>query len=50
MLGYLRRVLETFADKQGPWSESLLARASSAEIDRLVGVTMTVISQEATGR
>jgi GAF domain-containing protein len=50
ILGYLRRLLDTFADKQGPWSESLLARASAEEIDRLVGVTMTVITQEATGR
>ena len=50
VLGYLRRLLDTFADKQGPWSESLLARASAEEIDRLVGVTMTVITQEATGR
>ena len=50
LLGYLRRLLDTFSDKQGPWSESLLARASAEEIDRLVGVTMTVITQEATGR
>ena len=50
MLGFLRRLLDTFADKQGPWGESLLARASAEEIDRLVGVAMTVITQEATGR
>ncbi len=50
LIGYMRRLLDTFADKQGPWSESLLANASSEEIDRLVGVTMTVLAQEATGR
>ncbi len=50
IIGYLRRLLDTFADRQGPWSESPLARASDAEIDRLVGVTMTVLAQEATGR
>jgi GAF domain-containing protein len=50
LLGYMRRLLDTFAEKQGPWQESVLSRASSAEIDRLVGVTMTVLAQEATGR
>jgi two-component system cell cycle response regulator len=50
LLGYLRRLLDTFADKQGPWQESALSRSSSEELDRLVGVTMTVLAQEATGR
>ena len=30
--------------------EDALAKASAEEIERLVGVTMTVLSQEATGR
>ena len=46
----MRRLLDAFSEKQGPWQESVLSRASSAEIDRLVGVTMTVLAQEATGR
>jgi GAF domain-containing protein len=50
LLGYMRRLLDAFSEKQGPWQESVLSRASSAEIDRLVGVTMTVLAQEATGR
>ena len=49
-MGDLRRLLEAFADKDGPWGESALARASADEIERLVGVTMTVLAQEATGR
>lgn len=50
LLGYLRRLLDTFAERQGPWQESHLARASDEAIDRMVGVTMTVLAQEATGR
>ncbi|MCU0620679.1 MAG: GAF domain-containing protein [Gemmatimonadales bacterium] len=50
LLGYMRRLLDTFADKQGPWQESVLSHASTDEMDRLVGVTMTVLAQEATGR
>jgi GAF domain-containing protein len=50
LLGYMRRLLDAFGEKQGPWQESVLSRASSAEIERLVGVTMTVLAQEATGR
>ena len=50
LVGYLRRLLEAFAEKDGAWGESALARASADEIERLVGVTMTVLAQEATGR
>ena len=50
LVGYLRRLLEAFAAKDGPWGESALAHASADEIERLVGVTMTVLAQEATGR
>ena len=47
MLGFLRRVLLAFGDRDGAWDEGLLARASSAELDRLVGVALTVLSNEA---
>ena len=47
MLGFLRRVLMAFGDRDGAWDEGLLARASSAELDRLVGVALTVLSNEA---
>lgn len=50
MLGFLRRLLLAFADRDGAWDEGLLARASSAELDRLVGVALTVIDQEAQAR
>ena len=50
LVGFMRRLLEMFAEQDGPWSEGMLARASSEEIDRLVGVAMAVLAQEASGR
>ena len=50
LIGFLRRLLDAFAAKEGPWGEGLLARATSEEIDRLVGVAMTVVAQEASGQ
>jgi GAF domain-containing protein len=50
LVGFLRRLLDTFAEKDAPWGEDALARASTAEVDRLVGVAMTVLSQEAAAR
>ncbi|HZE76031.1 MAG TPA: GAF domain-containing protein [Gemmatimonadales bacterium] len=50
LIGFLRRLLEGFAAKEEPWGEGALARASTAEVDRLVGVAMTVLSQEAAAR
>ncbi|MGH7657275.1 MAG: GAF domain-containing protein [Gemmatimonadales bacterium] len=50
LIGFLRRLLDAFAGKEGPWGEGILARATSEEIDRLVGVAMSVVAQEASGR
>ena len=50
MLGFLRRFLLAFGDRDGAWDEGLLARASSAELDRLVGVALTVLTSEAQSR
>ncbi|HEX5385230.1 MAG TPA: GAF domain-containing protein [Gemmatimonadales bacterium] len=50
VLGFLRRLLDAFAAKEEPWGEGALARASAAEVDRLVGVALTVLSQEAAAR
>lgn len=50
MLGFLRRVLHAFGDRDGAWDEGLLARASTTELDRLVGVALTVLSNEAHAR
>jgi len=50
LVGFLRRLLDAFAKKEEPWGEGALARASTAEVDRLVGVALTVLSQEAAAR
>jgi GAF domain-containing protein len=50
LIGFLRRLLDEFAAKEGPWDEGILARASAEEIERLVGVAMTVLAQEAAAR
>ncbi|MBA2627162.1 MAG: hypothetical protein H0U85_04065 [Gemmatimonadales bacterium] len=50
LVGFLRRLLAAFDEKDGAWGESALARSSAEEIERLVGVAMTVLAQEATGR
>jgi two-component system sensor histidine kinase ChiS len=50
LVGFLRRLLDVFAAKEEPWGEGALARASTEEVDRLVGVAMTVLSQEAAAR
>jgi hypothetical protein len=47
MLGFLRRFLLAFGDRDGGFDDGLLARASTGELDRLVGVAMTVLSSEA---
>ena len=50
MLGFLRRFLLAFGDRDGGFDDGLLARSSSAELDRLVGVALTVLSSEAESR
>ncbi len=50
LVGFLRRLLDEFASREGPWSEGVLARASAEEIERLVGVALTVLQQEAAAR
>lgn len=47
MLNFLRRFLLAFGDRDSTGGEGLLARASTAELDRLVGVALTVLSNEA---
>jgi len=49
MLGFLRRLLDTFGDREKSFGESLLPKVSAQELDRLVGVALTVIGQEARG-
>jgi GAF domain-containing protein len=50
LVGFLRRLLDEFAEREGPWGEGILARASAEEIERLVGVALTVLQQEAAAR
>ena len=50
LLGFLRRLLDAFGQHEGAWAEGLLAKASTEELDRLVGVAMAVIQEEAKGR
>ncbi len=50
MLAFLRRLLESFGQREGAWAEGMLSHASGEELDRLVGVAMAVIQEEAKGR
>ena len=50
LFAFLRRLLESFGQREGAWGEALLPKASAEEIDRLVGVAMAVIQEEAKGR
>ena len=50
LLSFLRRLLDAFGQREGAWGEGLLPRASSEELDRLVGVALAVIQEEAKGR
>jgi len=51
LLAFLRRLLDAFGtQREGAWGEGLLPKASADELDRLVGVAMAVIQEEAKGR
>jgi GAF domain-containing protein len=51
MLAFLRRLLGAFGEREEAWGEGgLLPRVSGVELDRLVGVALTVIGQEARGK
>ena len=50
LVGFLRRLLDRHAEEEGPWEEGVLGKAGAEEIERLVGVAMAVIAQEAQSR
>jgi len=50
LLSFLRRLMDAFGQREGAWAEGLLPRASDEELERLVGVAMAVIQEEAKGR
>jgi hypothetical protein len=50
LLAFLRRLLDRYASSESHvWAETLLAKASDEELERLVGVTLQVIEEEAKG-
>ena len=49
MLAFLRRLLHTFGDRERAYGEGLLPKVSIQELDRLVGISLSVIGQEARG-
>lgn len=50
LLAFLRRLLDRYAQsEQHLWAETLLPKASGDELDRLVGVAMHVLAEEAKG-
>ena len=50
LLAFVRRLFDAFGQRESAWGESLLPKASAEELDRLVGVAMAVIQEEAKGR
>src|SRR5205807_4984270 len=49
LLAFLRRLMDAFGRHEGAWAEGLLPKASGEELDRLVGVAIAVIQEEAKG-
>jgi GAF domain-containing protein len=49
LVGFLNRLLARYGSKEA-WAEGLLSKASTEELDRLVEIAMTVLSEEAKGR
>lgn len=49
LIGFLRRLLAGYAEREDGSGQGLLPKASGAELDRLVGVAMTVLAREARG-
>ncbi len=50
LVSFMRRLLDRYAQSEDHmWSETLLPKASDEELERLVGVTLQVIDEEAKG-
>lgn len=50
LVGFLKRLLDAFARRDGAGVEGLLAKSSTEELDRLVEIAMTVLAEEGKGR
>lgn len=49
LVGFLKRLLDTYLEKDGAVAEERLSDASGEELDRLVEIAMEVLSEEAKG-
>jgi len=49
LVGFLRRLLDAYMNREGAWGEGVLSKTSGEELDRLVDVAMTVVQEEAKG-
>lgn len=50
LVSFLQRLLTAFTEQDRASMEELLSQSSAAELERLVGVAMTVLGEEAKGR
>lgn len=49
LVAFLRRLLDAFGREHGIWDEGQLSRTAEDELDRMVEIAMTVLSEEAGG-
>ena len=50
LVEFLRRLLDSFSSRDGPWNEGVLSASAGDELDRLADVAMTVLQEEGKGR
>ncbi len=50
LVEFLRRLLDSFSSRDGPWNEGVLSASAGDELDRLTDVAMTVLQEEGKGR
>ena len=50
LVGFMNRLLTRFSATENAWAEGQMSKASAEELDRLVEIAMTVLSEEAKGR
>jgi GAF domain-containing protein len=50
LVGFLGRLLARYSVTEGAWSEGQMSKASAEELDRLVEIAVTVLSEEAKSR
>ncbi len=48
-MGFLKRLLDSFATDSDSWHEELLSETAGKELDRLADVAKTVIPEEGKG-